>query len=68
MTAVFPWLTHAFLSDRAMKRKPRRLMDFLEAAKQYLDRDVEKKRSELMETIDWKPQAVARRAQAARRS
>jgi len=68
VTAIFPWLTHALLSDRAMKRKPRRLMDFLGAAKQYLDRDVEKKRSELMETIDWKPQDVPRRAQAARRS
>jgi hypothetical protein len=42
-------------------------MDFLEAAKHYLDRDVEKKRNELMETIDWKPQAVPRRAQTARR-
>ncbi len=54
VTAVFPWLTHALLSDRAMKRKPRRLMDSLGGAIRLLDRDVQKRRGELMKTLDWK--------------
>ena len=33
VTAVFPWLTHALLSDRKMRRKPKRLYDSLEAAR-----------------------------------
>src|SRR5579862_2213712 len=32
VTAVFPWLTHALLSDAKMKRKPRHLYDAREAA------------------------------------
>ena len=32
VTAVFPWLTHALLSDTKMKRKPRRLMDVMQEA------------------------------------
>src|SRR5262252_5155527 len=53
VTAVFPWLTHALLSDRRMRRKPRRLMDYLPEAIGYLDRDVEKRRPALLETINW---------------
>jgi len=53
VTAVFPWLTHALLSDRQMRRKPRRLMDYLPEAIGYLDRDVEKRRPALLETINW---------------
>jgi deoxyhypusine synthase len=56
VTAVFPWLTYALLSDPAMKRKPRRLMDDLGEAIRFLDRDVEKRRGELMKTLDWKLQ------------
>jgi deoxyhypusine synthase len=56
VTAVFPWLTYALLSDPAMKRKPRRLMDDLGQAIRFLDRDVEKRRGELIKTLDWKLQ------------
>lgn len=52
VTAVFPWLTHALLA-RYRRRAPRRLMDHMAEAVAYLDRDVEKRRSELMKTIDW---------------
>jgi deoxyhypusine synthase len=54
VTAVFPWLTHALLSDAKMKRKPQRLMDSMKDALSFLDRDVGKRRRELMKTIDWK--------------
>jgi deoxyhypusine synthase len=53
VTAVFPWLTHALLSDARMKRSPRRLMDALPRAVRFLDKDVDKRRGELMKTIDW---------------
>jgi deoxyhypusine synthase len=58
VTAVFPWLTHALLSDRQMKREPRRLMSSLSDAVHDLDRDVEKRRRELMKTIEWKREGV----------
>jgi deoxyhypusine synthase len=54
VTAVFPWLTHALLSDAKMKRKPQRLMNSMKDALSFLDRDVGKRRRELMKTIDWK--------------
>ncbi|HEX4621688.1 MAG TPA: deoxyhypusine synthase family protein [Myxococcaceae bacterium] len=54
VTAVFPWLTHALLSDAKMKRKPQRLMDAMEDAVSFLDADVGKRRRGLMKTIDWK--------------
>src|SRR3954467_3903189 len=53
VTAVFPWLTHALLSDPKMKRKPKRLLDQLDEARAFLDRDVEKNRRELLKTVDY---------------
>src|SRR3954468_19197147 len=53
VTAVFPWLTYALLSDPKMKRKPRRLMDSLDDAIAFLDRDVKKREKHLRQTIDW---------------
>jgi deoxyhypusine synthase len=55
VTAVFPWLTHALLSDPKMKRKPRRLMDVMLEAVAFLDKDVRKRHKTLMKTIDWSP-------------
>lgn len=55
VTAVFPWLTHALLSDTKMKRKPRRLMDVMQEAVAFLDKDVQKRRKSLLKTIDWSP-------------
>jgi len=51
VTAVVPWLVHALLSDKKMKRAPRRLMDALDEALAYLDEDVEKQRKALMKTL-----------------
>jgi deoxyhypusine synthase len=53
LTAVFPWLTHALLSDSKMKRKPPRLMDQLEEALRFLDRDVRVRRKRLIKTLQW---------------
>ncbi|HYZ89941.1 MAG TPA: deoxyhypusine synthase family protein [Myxococcales bacterium] len=54
VTAVFPWLTHALLSDAQMKRKPKRFLDALPAARSLLDREVEKNRPELLKTLTFK--------------
>ena len=53
VTAVFPWLTHALLSDPRMKRKPKRLLDSLPDARSFLDRDVAKNRKELLKTLSF---------------
>ena len=54
VTAVFPFLTHALLSDPKLKRKPQKLIGKMEEAVGYLNRDVEKQRKELMKTLDFK--------------
>jgi deoxyhypusine synthase len=54
VTAVFPWLTHALLSEPKMKRAPFKLMDKLDDAVAFLDKDVAKRRKELMKTLEWK--------------
>jgi len=51
VTAVFPWLTHALLSDPKMKRAPRRLMDKLDEAVGFLDKAVAKQHKALRETL-----------------
>ncbi len=53
VTAVFPWLTHALLSLKESRRKPFRLVEKLDAALDFLDEDVKKRRKELMKTITW---------------
>jgi deoxyhypusine synthase len=53
VTAVFPWLTHALLSDPRMKRKPKRLLDSLSDARSFLDRAVAKNRKELLKTLSF---------------
>ncbi len=53
VTAVFPWLTHALLSDPKLKRKPKRLLDLLPAAVKMLDADVKKNRKALLKTLSY---------------
>jgi deoxyhypusine synthase len=53
VTAVFPWLTHALLSDPKMKRKPKRMLDHLLAARVFLDGEVAKNRRELLKTVSY---------------
>jgi deoxyhypusine synthase len=61
VTAVFPWLTHALMSLKKTRRKPFRLVEKLDAALDYLDEDVKKRRKDLMATIEWSPSEVKQR-------
>jgi deoxyhypusine synthase len=53
VTAVFPWLTYALMSDPKLKRAPRRLYDAREKAVATLQRQVDKRRATLAETIEY---------------
>jgi deoxyhypusine synthase len=53
VTAVFPWLTYALLSDPRLHKKPRRLYDAREAAVANLQREVDKRRKKLLETVEF---------------
>ncbi|MBX3217669.1 MAG: deoxyhypusine synthase family protein [Labilithrix sp.] len=51
VTAVFPWLTYALLSDARVHRKPRRLYDAREIAVANLQREIVKRKKKLLETV-----------------
>ena len=53
VTAVFPWLTYALLSDPRMQRKPRRLIDGRELAVATLQRAVDRRRKKLAATLEF---------------
>jgi deoxyhypusine synthase len=53
VTAVFPWLTYALLSDARIHRKHRRLYDARAAAVSTLDREVKKRQKRLLPTIEF---------------
>jgi len=51
VTAVFPWLTYALLSDPRVHKKPRRLFDARTSAVRTLQREITKRKKELEETV-----------------
>lgn len=51
VTAVFPWITYALLSDPKLKKKPLRLYDEREQAVKRLASAVEKRRKNLVPTL-----------------
>jgi deoxyhypusine synthase len=53
VTAVFPWLTYALLSDPTVHRKPRRLYDARKQAVATLEREVLKRSKQLAPTMDF---------------
>ncbi len=53
VTAVFPWLTYALLSDPGIHRKPRRLYDARTLAVKTLQAEVDKRRKKLVPTIEY---------------
>jgi deoxyhypusine synthase len=53
VTAVFPWLTYALLSDPKMKKKPLGLSTAREVARDRLMREVQKRRKELVPTMSY---------------
>ena len=69
VTAVFPWLTYALLSDARVHKKPRRLYEARGQAVADLQREVDKRRKKLLETVKYdlpKPKAKAKKASKAR--
>lgn len=69
VTAVFPWLTYALLSDARVHKKPRRLYEARGQAVADLQREVDKRRKKLLETVKYdlpKPKAKAKKATKAR--
>ena len=54
VTAVFPWLTYALLSDRNMKKKPLRLVDARADARTRLLREVARRREQLAPTMTYR--------------
>jgi deoxyhypusine synthase len=53
VTAVFPWLTYALLSDPRVHRKPRRLYDVRDKAVANLQREIDKRRRKLEDTVSF---------------
>ena len=53
VTAVFPWLTYALLSDSRIHRKGRRLYDAREKAVDNLQKEVDKRKRKLASTIEY---------------
>ncbi len=53
VTAVFPWLTYALLSDPRVHRAPRRLYDARARAVAALDAEVQKRRKKLAPTLTY---------------
>ncbi len=51
VTAVFPWLTYALLSDARVHKKPRRLYDVRETAVKNLQGEIQKRRKKLLDTV-----------------
>jgi len=63
VTAVFPWLTYALLSDPRIDRKPLRLYDVRDQAVATLQREIDRRRKKLLPTIEYslpKPKAKRR--------
>jgi deoxyhypusine synthase len=67
VTAVFPWLTYALLSDPKMKRRPRRLYEARGAAVSRLEREVRARTRELEKTIAYPLVRVGGAARARQR-
>ncbi len=59
VTAVFPWLTHALLSDATVHKKHRRLYDARQDAMKTLDKQIQKRRKELLKTTEM-PRSVGK--------
>ncbi len=71
VTAVFPWLTYALLSDPTIHRKHRRLYGAREEAVNTLDREVMKRRKKLAPTMNFtlpKPKKKKAKRKVARRA
>lgn len=57
VTAVFPWLVHALLSE-GLHRQPKRYMDRLDEARGKLDAEVATKRERMLAELNERPQEL----------
>ena len=64
VTAVFPWLVYALLSDPSVHRKHRRLYDARVDAVAALQKEVDKRRRSLNPTIEYDLPAPKAKAKA----
>lgn len=53
VTAVFPWLTYALLSDARIHKKHRRLYDARDAAVKILQKEIDKRKKKLLATVEF---------------
>lgn len=53
VTAVFPWITYALLSDPKVHRAPRRLYDARKKAVDTLQKEVDKRKKKLAPTVEY---------------
>jgi deoxyhypusine synthase len=67
VTAVFPWLTYALLSDARVHKKPRRLYDAREAAVKTLQKEVDKRKKKLLETVEFEMPTKAKAKEGLRK-
>jgi deoxyhypusine synthase len=70
VTAVFPWLTYALLSDPTVHRRPRRLYDARAQAVATLEREVQKRAKELAPTMEYplpKPKKTAKNGKSVKK-
>ena len=66
VTAVFPWLTYSLLSDARVHKKHRRLYDARETAVANLQREVDKRKKKLLETVEFEMPAKTKTKAKAR--
>jgi deoxyhypusine synthase len=59
VTAVFPWLTYALLSDPRVHRKPRRLYGSRVSAVKRLQTEIDKRKKKLAETVKYSVKGLA---------
>ena len=66
VTAVFPWLTYALLSDARVHKKPRRLYGARGVAVKNLQGEITKRKKKLLETVKFDlPKAKSAKAKPA---
>jgi deoxyhypusine synthase len=67
VTAVFPWLTYALLSDARVHKKPRRLYDARELAVKNLQKEIDKRKKKLLETVEFEMPTKAKAKESLRK-
>jgi deoxyhypusine synthase len=67
VTAVFPWLTYALLSDARVHKKPRRLYDSRELAVKNLQKEIDKRKKKLLETVEFEMPAKVKSKEGLRK-